>query len=73
VLGVLSQAGIDHEDIALIVNSDLHFEHCGGNRDLAGRPIILQRQELENSRSQDYTISAAVESGCELSRGRRGT
>jgi N-acyl homoserine lactone hydrolase len=61
VLEVLSEAGIDHEDVALIVNSHLHFDHCGGNRDLTGRPIIVQRQELQNTRSEDYTMAAAVE------------
>jgi N-acyl homoserine lactone hydrolase len=28
------------EDIRLVVNCHLHFEHCGGNPQLAGRPIV---------------------------------
>jgi N-acyl homoserine lactone hydrolase len=50
-------AGID-----IVVNTHLHFDHCGGNHLFAGRPIYVQRQELDDARSQhDYTIREWVE------------
>jgi N-acyl homoserine lactone hydrolase len=44
--------------VAVVVNTHLHFDHCGGNRLFAGRlPIHVQRIELEDARTQeDYTI-----------------
>ena len=41
-------AGID-----IVVNTHLHFDHCGGNHLFAGRPIYVQRRELDNARSED--------------------
>jgi N-acyl homoserine lactone hydrolase len=35
----------------------LHFDHCGGNHLFAGRPIYVQRRELDDARNEDdYTI-----------------
>jgi N-acyl homoserine lactone hydrolase len=49
-------AGID------VVNTHLHFDHCGGNHLFAGRPIHVQRRELDDARSEDdYTIREWVE------------
>ena len=43
--------------VALVVNTHLHFDHCGGNRLFPGVPIHVQRRELEDARTQDdYTI-----------------
>ncbi|MTD12359.1 MBL fold metallo-hydrolase [Nakamurella sp. YIM 132087] len=39
-------AGVD-----LVVNTHLHFDHCGGNHLFAGTPIHVQRQELDDVRS----------------------
>ena len=45
-------AGVD-----VVVNTHLHFDHCGGNHLFAGKPIHVQRQELDDARSKaDYTI-----------------
>ena len=39
-----------------------HFDHCGGNHLFAGRPIYVQRRELDDARSEDdYTIREWVE------------
>ena len=41
----------------MVVNTHLHFDHCGGNQLFAGRPTYVQRRELEDARSlDDYTI-----------------
>ena len=53
----LSEQAFDVAGVDVVVNTHLHFDHCGGNRLFAGRPIHVQRQELEDARSQDdYTI-----------------
>lgn len=50
----LAGAGARVEDVTLVVNCHLHFDHWGGNPQLAGRPIITQRVELEAAHSADY-------------------
>ena len=34
-------------DVVCVINTHLHFDHCGGNRLFAGVPIHVQRLELE--------------------------
>src|SRR5215218_7058162 len=56
------QAGFDPASIDIVVNTHLHFDHCGGNHLFTGRPIYVQRQELDDALSQDdYTIREWVE------------
>jgi N-acyl homoserine lactone hydrolase len=51
------QAGFDLAGIDLVVNTHLHADHCGGNHLFAGRPVYVQRRELEDARTEDeYTI-----------------
>jgi N-acyl homoserine lactone hydrolase len=58
----LSRQDFDLAGIDIVVNTHLHFDHCGGNHLFAGRPIYVQRQELDDARSQhDYTIREWVE------------
>jgi N-acyl homoserine lactone hydrolase len=53
----LSEQDFDIAGINMVVNTHLHFDHCGGNGLFAGTPIYVQRPELEDARSQDdYTI-----------------
>ena len=47
--------------VALVINTHLHFDHCGGNRLFAGTPIHVQRVEREAARAPDYTIPEWVE------------
>ena len=42
--------------VDMVVNTHLHADHIGGNRLFAGRPIYVQRTELEDARAGDYTI-----------------
>jgi N-acyl homoserine lactone hydrolase len=48
-------------DVSLVINTHLHFDHCGGNRLFAGVPIYVQRAEREAAREPDYTIPEWVE------------
>ena len=58
----LSEQAFDLAGIDLVVNTHLHFDHCGGNHLFAGRPIYVQRQELEDARTEDdYTIREWVD------------
>jgi N-acyl homoserine lactone hydrolase len=58
----LSEQDFDLAAIDVVVNTHLHFDHCGGNRLFAGRPIYVQGRELEEARSKDdYTINDWVE------------
>lgn len=53
----LAEQGFDLATVDIVVNTHLHFDHCGGNHLFAGRPIYVQRRELEDARTRDdYTI-----------------
>ena len=58
----LDAQDFDLASIDIVVNTHLHFDHCGGNRLFAGKPIYVQRQELDDARTQDdYTIREWVD------------
>jgi len=43
--------------VAVVVNTHLHFDHCGGNRVFPGIPIHVQRRELADARTEGgYTV-----------------
>jgi glyoxylase-like metal-dependent hydrolase (beta-lactamase superfamily II) len=56
----LQRAGVGPEQIDIVINTHLHFDHCGGNTRAAGDRIvpsfpnaryIVQRAELEHARN----------------------
>jgi N-acyl homoserine lactone hydrolase len=48
--------------VAVVVNTHLHFDHCGGNRLFPGLPIHVQRRELEDARTaENYTVREWVD------------
>ena len=58
----LNEQDLDLAGIDIVVNTHLHADHCGGNHLIAGKPIYVQRRELEDARSQDdYTIREWVD------------
>ncbi|EDY52266.1 beta-lactamase domain-containing protein [Streptomyces clavuligerus] len=57
----LSAAGAEPRDISLVVNCHLHFDHCGGNRLLPGRPVVVQKTELATARRGGYTFDGLVD------------
>lgn len=58
----LAAVGARPEDIELVVNCHLHFDHCGGNPELVGRRFLVQRRELETARTApDYTLPELVD------------
>src|SRR6476469_2163818 len=57
-----AQADFDLASIDVVVNTHLHCYHCSGNHLFTGRPIYVQRQELDDARSEDdYTIREWVD------------
>ena len=43
-----ADATFDLPSIDVVINTHLHFDHCGGNHLFAGRPIYVQRRELDD-------------------------
>jgi glyoxylase-like metal-dependent hydrolase (beta-lactamase superfamily II) len=59
---VLGDAGVRPDEVSYVVNCHLHFDHCGGNPALPGRPVFAQRREYEAARTEiDYTIPRLVD------------
>jgi N-acyl homoserine lactone hydrolase len=49
-------------DVVCVINTHLHFDHCGGNPLFAGVPIHVQARELAEARSsEDYTVREWVD------------
>jgi N-acyl homoserine lactone hydrolase len=57
----LGDVGVHPEDVTLVVNCHLHFDHCGGNPQLPGRAIFTQRVEFAGARSSDYPLPELVD------------
>ena len=57
----LAQVGATERDVRWVVNCHLHFDHCGGNPQLAGRPVFAQRTELALARGEDYTLPHLID------------
>ncbi|GIF71941.1 MBL fold metallo-hydrolase [Asanoa siamensis] len=58
----LAHAGVTTEDVTVVVNCHLHFDHCGANPSFRNKPIVVQRTELESARSTpDYTLPELVD------------
>ena len=57
----LAEHGWTIDDVHLVVNCHLHFDHCGGNPLFDGRRIVAQRRELGTARAGDYTFAELVD------------
>jgi N-acyl homoserine lactone hydrolase len=58
----LNEQPLDLAGIDIVVNTHLHFDHCGGNHLFAGKPVYVQRRELDDALSEDdYTIREWVQ------------
>ena len=47
--------------VAVVINTHLHFDHCGGNRLFAGTPIHVQARELADARSEETYVTEWVD------------
>jgi N-acyl homoserine lactone hydrolase len=57
----LRALGAAPDEVRLVVNCHLHFDHCGGNAQLSGTPIVVQAGELEAARRPGYTLAELVD------------
>ena len=48
-------------EVVAVINTHLHFDHCGGNRLFVGTPIHVQRDERLLARDPEYTVPEWVE------------
>ena len=64
IVDALHRSGFDERDVAAIVNTHLHFDHCGQNHLLAAAPIWVSPAELQASTAEFYTVPewAAIDS-----------
>jgi len=51
--GQLEKAGFKPEDVDAVINSHLHFDHCGGNRYLTNAVTYLHADEIREARSPE--------------------
>ncbi|MDJ0920838.1 MAG: N-acyl homoserine lactonase family protein [Henriciella sp.] len=54
----LSRYDVAPENITHIVNSHLHFDHCGNNRLFPQAKCLVQADELAVASSENYTVRA---------------
>jgi N-acyl homoserine lactone hydrolase len=59
--GIRFDASLIPRDVVGVINTHLHFDHCGGNRLFAGTPIHVQRVEREAAKADGYTVPEWVE------------
>jgi glyoxylase-like metal-dependent hydrolase (beta-lactamase superfamily II) len=52
----LTAAALDPDAVRAIVNSHLHFDHCGQNRAFPGAPIHVQQAELDLALREGHTV-----------------
>lgn len=52
----LAQVGVQPAQVRMVINSHLHFDHCGNNRLFPGVPMVVQEAEYNETRQPGYTI-----------------
>lgn len=56
VTDALNARSIDERDVMAIVNTHLHFDHCGQNATLPTVPVWVQAAELDAAAIEGYTV-----------------
>lgn len=56
ILSQLKSHGVAPKDITTVINSHLHFDHCGNNRLFPHARFFMTSAELENARHARYTV-----------------
>jgi glyoxylase-like metal-dependent hydrolase (beta-lactamase superfamily II) len=53
--------GVRRSDVVMVINSHLHFDHCGNNRLFPAAKLVAQRAEYERAHEPDYTVPEWVD------------
>lgn len=53
VTGQLEKCGYKPTDVDVVINSHLHFDHCGGNKHLVNATTYLHYEELREARTPE--------------------
>jgi len=61
IVSFIDEGGRTLDDVAIVVNCHLHFDHCGGNRLLPHRPVFAQRAEHAAALEEGYTNPALLD------------
>jgi len=56
VAAALRRHDVDPSDIRWVINSHLHFDHCGQNAVFPHAPLYVQRAEYERKDEPGYTV-----------------
>lgn len=59
VVNRIATLGLKPEDISIIINSHLHFDHAGGNCDFPNATMIVQRAEMNAATDPDLIVRNA--------------
>jgi N-acyl homoserine lactone hydrolase len=54
---VLAEHDLSPSDVRIVINSHLHFDHCGQNAVFKHAPFYVQRSELERARNEKSDVS----------------
>jgi len=54
---VLAEHDLSPADVRIVINSHLHFDHCGQNAVFKHAPFYVQRSELDRARSEKSDVS----------------
>lgn len=59
IVDELARFGVAPSDVGFVVNSHLHFDHCGNNRLFSHASVFIQKTELETARDPAvrYTVN----------------
>ena len=58
VADALAELDMSPADISLVINTHLHFDHCGQNAVFKHAPFYVQRSELDRARRESPDLSA---------------
>jgi N-acyl homoserine lactone hydrolase len=58
VADALGEHDLSPADVQLVINTHLHFDHCGQNAVFAHAPLFVQRSELARARRESPELAA---------------
>jgi N-acyl homoserine lactone hydrolase len=71
VVPQLALLGLRPDDVRYVVNSHLHFDHCGGNEFFPRSTFLVQKAEMEAARRRLQSEPARLRPSPRLPAGRR--